>query len=123
MVGAAEQFRAELEKVEFGPLSVMALSNYTGKPHISDPDAIRSRLFFQLFNPVRWLSCMTAAFDEGVDAVYEFGGGIGKGEGPEGKRPNLESIVKKSLKWRGHEAEYVAAIGAASIREAAQQHG
>ena len=33
-----------------------------------------------------------------VDTIIEFGGGIGKGEGPDGKRPNLESIVKKSLK-------------------------
>ena len=51
----------------------------------------------------------------------EFGGGIGKGEGPADKRPNLESIVKKTLKWREHQAQYLPAINAASIRATAQQ--
>ncbi len=120
MVGAAEKFRDELERTEFGSLAVGALSNYTGKPHVSEPEAIRSRLFFQLFNPVKWVSCMNAAIDEGIDAVYEFGGGIGKGEGPAEKRPNLETIVKKSLKWREHEAQYRAAINAATLAAAAE---
>ena len=121
MVGAAERFRQELEQAQFGELTVRALSNYTGKPHVSDPEAIRSRLFFQLFNPVKWITCMNSAIDDGIDTVIEFGGGIGKGDGPETKRPNLETIVKKSLKWRGHEAQYLAAINAATIRAAAEQ--
>jgi len=49
------------------------------------------------------------------------GRGIGKGDGPEGKRPNLESIVKKSLKWREHQALYLPAINAATIRATAEQ--
>jgi [acyl-carrier-protein] S-malonyltransferase len=64
---------------------------------------------------------MSAAVDAGIDAVIEFGGGIGKGEGPDGKRPNLETIVKKSLKWREHQAQYLPAISAASIRATAEQ--
>ena len=119
MVGAAEQFRARLEAAEFNGLTAGVLSNYTGKLHVDEPAAIRSRLFFQLFNPVRWVACMSAAIDAGVDTIVEFGGGIGKGEGPDQKRPNLESIVKKSLKWRGHEAEYLPAINVAGIRAAA----
>lgn len=121
MVGAAERFREELEQAEFGELAVPALSNYTGKAHVPEAAAIRSRLFFQLFNPVQWVSCMSTAIDEGIDLVIEFGGGIGKGEGPGEKRPNLESIVRKSLKWREHEAEYLAAINADTIRAAAEQ--
>ena len=97
MVNAAQQFRPVLEAAQFGPLSMVVLSNYTGKPHEDNADAIRSRLFFQLFNPVRWVGCMNTAIDADVDTIVEFGGGIGKSEGPEGKRPNLESIVKKSL--------------------------
>jgi [acyl-carrier-protein] S-malonyltransferase len=121
MVGAAEQFRPVLESAPFGSLSTDVLSNYTGKLHVDEPDAIRSRLFFQLFNPVRWVTCMNLAIDAGVDTIVEFGGGIGKGESPADKRPNLESIVKKSLKWRQHEAEYSAAISSVTIRAAAEQ--
>ncbi len=121
MIGAAREFRQVLEQTEFGSLAVETLSNYTGKAHDSSANGIRSRLFFQLFNPVRWVACMNAAIDAQVDTVIEFGGGIGKGEGPEGKRPNLESIVKKSLKWREHQAQYLPAISAATIRATAQQ--
>lgn len=119
MVGAAERFRPVLEQAEFHNLDVDVLSNYTGERHVPDAAAIRSRLFFQLFNTVRWVDCMRTAIGDGVDAIVEFGGGIGKGEGPADKRPNLESIVKKSLKWQEHEAEYAAAINSAGIRAAA----
>lgn len=121
MVGAAQEFRKVLEQTEFGSLALDTLSNYTGKLHEASSQAIRSRLFFQLFNPVRWVGCMNTAIDAGVDAVIEFGGGIGKGEGPDGKRPNLESIIKKSLKWREHQAQYLPAINAATIRATAEQ--
>ncbi len=121
MVNAALEFRKVLEQTEFSGLAVDTLSNYTGKLHESASKAIRSRLFFQLFNPVKWVSCINAAIDLGVDAVIEFGGGIGKGDGPDGKRPNLESIVKKSLKWREHQAEHLPAINAATIRATAEQ--
>lgn len=121
MVGAAQEFRKVLEQTEFAGLAVDTLSNYTGKLHESASNAIRSRLFFQLFNPVKWVSCINTAVDAGIDTVIEFGGGIGKGEGPEGKRPNLESIIKKSLKWREHQAQYLPAINAATIRATAEQ--
>lgn len=121
MIGAAQPFRDVLEKTEFAPLAFDVLSNYTGALHESEPNAIRSRLFFQLFNPVRWFACVNAALDAGVDTIVELGGGIGKGEGPADKRPNLEGIVKKSLKSRDHEAQYLSAINAAGIRVAAQQ--
>jgi [acyl-carrier-protein] S-malonyltransferase len=121
MVAAAQEFRKVLDQTEFASLKVDALSNYTGKLHESSAAAIRSRLFFQLFNPVQWVGCMNAAIDMGVDTIVEFGGGIGKGDGPDGKRPNLESIVKKSLKAREHQAQYLPAINAASLRATAQQ--
>jgi [acyl-carrier-protein] S-malonyltransferase len=121
MVSAAQEFRHVLEQTEFGALNVDTLSNYTGKLHESSSNAIRSRLFFQLFNPVKWVTCINVAVDAGIDTVIEFGGGIGKGEGPGGKRPNLESIVKKALKWREHHAQYLPAINAATIRATAEQ--
>lgn len=121
MVNAAQQFREVLERTEFEVPQIGVLSNYTGKLHDAAATAIRSRLFFQLFNPVRWVDCMNAAIDSGVDVIVELGGGIGKGEGAESKRPNLESIVKKSLKLRGREAQYLPAINVAGIRATAAQ--
>ncbi len=120
MVPAAREFRAVLERTPFSEPRVTVLANYTGAPHGAEPGAIRSRLFFQLFNPVRWIDCMSSAVDAGVDTVVELGGGIGKGQGPGSKRGNLETIVKKSLKWRDHQAQYVSAINAAGIRAAAE---
>ncbi len=119
MVNAAQEFRAVLEATEFNDTSVAVLSNYTGKLHVNEADAIRSRLFFQLFNPVRWVTCMNTAIDTNIEAIVEFGGGIGKGETPDTKRPNLEGIVKKSLKWRDYSADYLPAINANVLREAA----
>jgi [acyl-carrier-protein] S-malonyltransferase len=121
MVSAAQEFRKVLEETAFDALAVETLSNYTGKLHESASNAIRSRLFFQLFNPVKWVSCISTAVDAGIDTVIELGGGIGRGEGPEGKRPNLETIIKKSLKWREHQAQYLPAINAATIRATAEQ--
>jgi [acyl-carrier-protein] S-malonyltransferase len=121
MVAAAQQFRQVLEATEFAGVATDVVSNYTGKLHASSPEAIRSRLFFQLFNPVKWVSCINTAIDAGIDTVIELGGGIGKGEGPDGKRPNLEGIVKKSLKGREHQAQYLPAINAATIRATAGQ--
>jgi [acyl-carrier-protein] S-malonyltransferase len=120
MVSAARQFRPVLEAVDFHAPQVTVLSNFTGKPHGLDADGIRSRLFFQLFHPVRWIGCMNTAMEAGVDTIVELGGGIGKEDGPAGKRPNLEGIIKKSLKWRDHDANYLGAINAATIEAAAE---
>lgn len=119
MIAAAQQFRYVLQETEFAPVEVPVLSNYTGKPHQSDSASIRSRLFFQLFNPVRWIGSMNYAIDMGVETIIEFGGGIGKGETPAEMRPNLEGIVKKALKWRHHHAEYRPAINVETIKAAA----
>ncbi|MBH97514.1 MAG: malonyl CoA-acyl carrier protein transacylase [Rhodospirillaceae bacterium] len=116
MVEAARHFREVLEDVSFGSLEVDVLSNYTGELHESDANAIRSRLFFQLFNPVKWMAGMDKAISAGVEAIIEFGGGIGKGLTPEEKRPNLEGMVKKSLKLRQHQAEYYGAISVVTIK-------
>jgi [acyl-carrier-protein] S-malonyltransferase len=119
MVAAAQRFREVLDGVEFANPACGVLSNYTGKLHEPGSQSMRSRLFFQLFNPVRWFACLNTAFDAGIDTIVEFGGGIGKTDGPERRRPNLEGIVRKSLKFASHEAEYLPAINAASIRAAA----
>lgn len=120
MVEAAKRFREVLEDVSFKPLELDVLSNYTGEAHKSDVNAIQSRLFFQLFSPVQWMACMDEAISLGIDAIVEFGGGLGKeGVPPEERRPNLEGMVKKALKLRQHNAEYFGAISVQSIQSLA----
>lgn len=121
MVSAALEFRPALEQTPFAEPRIGVLSNYTGKLHDADASSIRSRLFLQLFNPVLWYECLMTALDQGIDTIVEIGGGIGKGEGPAEKRPNLEGIVKKSLKSRQDAPQYLPAINSAGIRAAGQQ--
>ncbi len=123
MVGAAMEYRAVLEKVVFAAPGVDVLSNYTGTVHDAVADSIRSRLFFQLFNPVQWVGCMRTAMASGFDTVIEFGGGIGKGATPEDKRPNLEGMFRKAMKVQDFTAQYLPAINAAGIRAAADTLG
>jgi [acyl-carrier-protein] S-malonyltransferase len=121
MVTAARLFRDVLDATEFAAPATDVLANYTAGAHDADPDSIRTRLFFQLFNPVNWVGCLQTAMERGVDTFVEFGGGLGKAEEPAGKRPNLEGIIKKALKSGGHEADYVAAINCESIHAAGLQ--
>ena len=123
MVAAARAFRETLDATAFGPPAIGVLSNYTATLHESEAGAIRTRLFFQLFNPVNWVGCLGAAMAQGVTHMIEFGGGIGTGDGPAGKRPNLESIVRKTLKGSGYDAGYAAAINVETLRATAAQFG
>jgi [acyl-carrier-protein] S-malonyltransferase len=120
MVEAAQRFREFLDDVQFADASCPVMSNYTGKFHEPGNQSVRSRLFFQLFSPVRWYACLENAIALGISQLIEFGGGIGKSPGPEARRPNLEGIVKKTLKFAGHDAQYVPAINVATIRAAAE---
>jgi len=119
MVTAAQHFQSDLDAVSFDSSGIRVLSNFTGGYHESDPVDIRARLFFQLFNPVLWHSNLVAAFGDGIDTIIEFGGGIGKATEPEGKRPNLEGMIKKAMHAAGHEALYMAAINLESLKKTA----
>lgn len=119
MVTAARLFRDALNKVSFNPLSIQVLSNYTGGFHADDGETIKSRLFFQLFHPVNWVGCMETALNHGTDLFVEFGGGIGRGESPAEKHPNLEGIIKKFIRRAKPRPGYLPAINTQSIKEAA----
>lgn len=119
MVQAARLFREDLEAVDFAPPAIGVLSNYTGALHEAEPQAIRTRLFFQLFNPVDWVGCLRTGMASGINTFVEFGGGLGNEEGPATKRPNLEGIIRKTVKAGGGEARHVAAINSGTLREAA----
>ncbi len=119
MVEAARRFRDALDEVEVAETSLKVLSNYTGGFHENCAATIKSRLFFQLFHPVNWIGCLQTALDDGIDQFVEFGGGIGNGESPAEKRPNLEGIIKKFTRRLKPKPEYIPAINSATIRAAA----
>jgi [acyl-carrier-protein] S-malonyltransferase len=123
MVAAARYYRDMLEDVRFRSPDMGVLSNFTGDLHEPEPDAIRARLFFQLFNPVLWHANLQAALKSGVNMIVEFGGGIGPGE-PDAKRPNLEGMIKKAMRGTEFEAQYLPVINLqtlASSRDALGQ--
>ena len=110
MAAAAESFRPFLDAAKFSTPRFDVLSNYTGKYHPDDPGTIKANLFFQIFNPVRWIWGMQHALNDGVDRILEFGGGIGSGETPADKRPNLAGITKKALRSVNSSAVYTPVI-------------
>jgi [acyl-carrier-protein] S-malonyltransferase len=118
MVAAAREFRETLDRTPFTAPGIGVLSNYTAGLHEPDAAAIRTRLFFQLFNPVNWLGCLQEAIARGASCFVEFGGGLGSGDGPAGKRPNLESIVNKTMRTAGVDGVHVAAINSETLRAA-----
>lgn len=101
MVEAALRFREVLKQTAFPPGTGKVLSNYSGGLHDQDAESIRAKLFFQLFNPVLWYRNLQTLRESDITVVVEFGGGIGKGETPAEKRPNLEAMVKKAYRGAG----------------------
>jgi len=121
MVKAAQLFREVLDETNFSTPNCQVLANYTGNIHEPDAKGIRSRLFFQLFSPVKWVGCLRTAMEQNVDTFIEFGGGLGSSEDPAEKRPNLESIIKKTMRARKFEADYFASINCGTLQSAAEQ--
>ncbi len=119
MTEAAKRFRDDLAAAPFETTHFPVLSNYTGEAH--DVAGLRARLFYQLFYPVRWLDNLHTAFAAGVTTVVEFGGGLGSGAGFENKRPNLESLLKKSANHFDKPIQYFSAIHSGHVRETAAQ--
>lgn len=119
MVEAARHFRPVLDAAQMEAPGCGVLSNYTGGFHEADPAIIKARLFFQLFHPVNWIGCLETALADGLDAFVEFGGGIGTGETPAEKRPNLESILKKATRGLEQAPAYYPAINCATLEATA----
>jgi [acyl-carrier-protein] S-malonyltransferase len=117
MVEAARHFRGVLDEAEIHSPDIQVLSNYTGTFHDSDSHTIKSCLFWQLFNPVLWNNNLIAAADSGIDTIVEFGGGIGRGETPAEKKPNLAGIVKKTFRRATHPPAYHAVINSETLTE------
>jgi malonyl CoA-acyl carrier protein transacylase len=120
MVKAAEEFRPYLESSEMQLPKSKVLSNYTGDYHADDPAEIKASLFFQLFNPIKWIWGMQNALSDGVHTIVEFGGGIGRSDEPAAKRPNLASITQKAVKDSRPYGRYLPAINVPTLRRSAQ---
>jgi [acyl-carrier-protein] S-malonyltransferase len=120
MVEAARHYRGVLDSADFAQTDVRVLSNFTGTYHGSDPLDIKASLFFQLFHPVLWHSNLQTAFGDGIRVIFEFGGGIGPATEPDGKRPNLEGMIKKSLRGSDFETQYCSAINSQSLSSAVE---
>lgn len=118
MVEAAKHFRPVLEAAEFDQSAVRVLSNFTGTYHEPNPVDVRACLFFQLFHPVMWNLNLQTIFEGEVKTIIEFGGGIGAASEPDGKRPNLEGMIKKALRKTNHEVHYLAVINSQSLTNA-----
>jgi [acyl-carrier-protein] S-malonyltransferase len=117
MVEAARRFREVLEAADFQQAAFPVLSNFTGGVHDDDLDSVRSRLFLQLFNPVLWHRNLLTAGELGADTLIEFGGGLGGGETAAEKRPNLESIVKKTFRGSDSAPAYYPVINLQTLEE------
>ncbi len=120
MVKAAQLFREHLDAAHFQSPQISVLSNYSGMLHDAEPDSIRVKLFLQLFYPVLWHANLLTAAEQGATTIIEFGGGLGKGETPADKRPNLESIVKKTFRRADSKPEYYSVINLDSLEKTVQ---
>ena len=117
MVEAAMGFRETLAGTVFAEPRFPVLSNFTGDVHDADSDAIKSRLFLQLFNPVLWHQNLLRVGAAGAELLIEFGGGLGKGEGPAAKRPNLEGMIKKTWPEADQRPAYLSVINARTLED------
>ena len=123
MTLAAEEFKKTLSVTNFSPMKTPVLSNYSSKVHNESGSETADLLFHQLYKTVDWLGCMRTSVNYAIDTIIEFGGGIGGGEQPSEKRPNLEAITKKNYRGFKREMSYYAAINSSTINETVNSLG
>lgn len=74
MKPAADKLASALENINFNVPVIPVVNNVDVKCETS-PEAIRSALIRQLYNPVRWTECVTFMADQGVTSLLEAGPG------------------------------------------------
>lgn len=75
MASAREKLAPVLDGITFGVPKFPVLSNVTGKPHASDPGAIRAAMLEQVTGTTNWAADVEAAKALGVTTFVEFGPG------------------------------------------------
>jgi [acyl-carrier-protein] S-malonyltransferase len=74
MAPAADQLRAELERVKIEPLSIPVVANVDAAPN-SDAARVKELLFQQVTGSVRWEESVQKLVSMGVDEAFEVGPG------------------------------------------------
>jgi len=75
MASAREKLAVVLEGISFRSPRIPVLSNVTGKPHSSDPAAIRAAMLEQVTGTTNWAADVETAKSLGCDTFVEFGPG------------------------------------------------
>ena len=75
MQSAREKLAAVLDAIVFSAPKIPGLSNITGKPHSSDPAAIKAMMLEQVTGTTNWAADVACAKELGCDAFVEFGPG------------------------------------------------
>ncbi len=123
MFPAAEEFQKHLNEATLGNPTIPVASNVTGTFHDSESDSIKRNLYLQLFKPVRWHSNLMTIAEQGIDAVIEFGGGLGGGNDPAEKRPNLAGTVTRSYRRLSPRPVYHSVINLKTLRDTIENFG
>jgi len=74
MKPAAEKFKDYLDKVEISQPKYPVMNNVDVEIEL-DPEMIRTALFNQLFNPVRWIEIIEKMVSDGIKIIIECGPG------------------------------------------------
>ena len=72
MRSAAEGLKPALDACQFSAPKLPVIANVNAEYH-TDPASIRDSLYRQVFNPVRWQSCVERLIADGCDAAWEIG--------------------------------------------------
>ena len=75
MASAREKLAPVLDDIAFAPPKFPVLSNVTGKPHASDPGAIKAAMLEQVTGTTNWAADVACAREMGCTTFVEFGPG------------------------------------------------
>ena len=71
---AGDQLFSEMEKMEFGQLSIPYITNVTARK-VTDAKEIKPLLAKQVYSPVQWMQSVRTMLEEGADTFVEIGPG------------------------------------------------
>lgn len=89
--GAGDKLAVELETIDLNSIDIPYVTNVTGD-FVTDISEVKDLLSKQVFNSVKWIQCVEAMINDGVDTFVEIGPG-----------KTLSSFVKKIAKSSGAE--------------------